>query len=332
MVVVATISPYGPAVAALPAVRYTIMELGPTGSTDSSIANAVNNAGVVVGYVQRNGGTPTAFRWADGRGVPLRGLIEGAASWANAVNDAGQVAGTAARANGYGFPMRWRSDGAITDLGGPSDNALGVGNGIDPAGRVVGGQRPSTSQGPLQGRLYERSGASVPLGTGLGVANAINIRGQVVGAPAYLWQNGAVTHLPPLVGGTVGEARAINTRGQIAGGASLISGEQRAVVWNGQSVRDLGTVNGIRYNRANGINAVGQIVGTADPMCTPCPSSRAWLWDTQGALVALDALIPQGSGWVLQQANGINDRGQIVGAGLHNGRLRAYLLTPVVHA
>ena len=43
-------------------------------------------------------------------------------------------------------------------------------------------------------------------------------------------------------------------------------------------------------------------------------------------------MIPAGSGWALQSANGINDRGQIVGTGLHNGHTRAYLLTPVFSA
>ena len=38
--------------------------------------------------------------------------------------------------------------------------------------------------------------------------------------------------------------------------------------------------------------------------------------------------IPAGSGWTLLGASGINEHGQIVGIGLHDGLLRACLLTP----
>src|SRR3954454_3323968 len=100
-----------------------------------------------------------------------------------------------------------------------------------------------------------------------------------------------------------------------------------AVRWEGTNPVGLGGVADIPHNTANAINAAGQIVGTADPLCTPCPAPRAWLWQA-GTFTLLDDLLPAGSGWSLQQANGINDRGQIVGAGLHNGHVRAYLLTP----
>jgi len=43
----------------------------------------------------------------------------------------------------------------------------------------------------------------------------------------------------------------------------------------------------------------------------------------------LSELIPAGRGWTLEEATAINDQGQIVGAGLHHGRKRAFLLTPI---
>jgi uncharacterized membrane protein len=335
LVAVAAVLAAGSTVVAAPAsaaprpARYSITELGPAGPGDLSVATAVSNAGVVVGYVIDTGGNPTATRWAAGTRTPLPGLVPGGASWANAVNDAGQVAGTAARSNGYGFPVRWAADGGVTDLGGPSNNALGQGNGIDPAGRVVGGQRPADSEGALRPRLYEVSGGVVALTSGDGVAYAVNARGQVVGAPAFLWERGRTTTLPGIAGSGGAEARAVNDRGQVAGDAAAPTGGLDAVVWSGGAVTDLGTIAGIPYNRANGINDRGQVVGTADPLCTPCAAPVAWLWNGGGSLVALDSLLPAGSGWTLRQANGVNDRGQIVGAGLHNGVLRAFLLTPV---
>jgi probable HAF family extracellular repeat protein len=42
----------------------------------------------------------------------------------------------------------------------------------------------------------------------------------------------------------------------------------------------------------------------------------------------LNDLIPADSGWVLSEAHGINDAGQIVGVGTVGGLFHAFLLTP----
>jgi probable HAF family extracellular repeat protein len=327
-----------PAAAATPA-RYTITDLGSLGTGDYSVATAVNNAGMVVGYSYATPFTPRAFRWSAGTLTDLGTEPGGSLSWAKAVNDAGQVAGIADRtAGGYGYPVRWSASGVLQDLGGPIVNRLGVGNGIDPAGRVVGGQRPADSEGNPIAILYDQAGNQTLLGNppeSLGAANGINVRGQIVGNPAFLWQNGTVAFLPGFPGSTVGEtATAINVSGQIVGSAGVGFGSQ-ATLWKGAgsaAVTDIGTVDGIQYSEAKAINAAGQVVGTADPGCSPCVAPRAWIWQAGSTITPLDTLIPGGSGWTLQQANGINDRGQIVGAGLHNGHTRAYLLTPAFSA
>ena len=46
----------------------------------------------------------------------------------------------------------------------------------------------------------------------------------------------------------------------------------------------------------------------------------------EGRMQDLNDLIPSGSGWVLEEARAINDRGQIVGFGTFQGRTRAFLL------
>jgi probable HAF family extracellular repeat protein len=316
-----------PAASGATAAHYTIMDLGSLGTGDASVAKGVNNAGVVVGYSNPTTVTVHGFRWSSGVLTDLGTLPGGLFSWANAINDAGQIAGTADRPPvSYGYPVRWSASGAITDLGGTIDNELGVGNAIDPSGQVAGGQRPADSEGNPLGTLYRADGSRVDLGPSLGVANGINAAGQVVGEPSYIWRNGAVTFLPGFPGTGSTRATAINISGTVVGSAGAGQSDQ-AVRWEGTNPVGLGGVPGILHNTANAINAAGQIVGTADPLCTPCPAPRAWLWQA-GTFALLDDLIPAGSGWSLQQANGINDRGQIVGAGLHNGHLRAYLLTP----
>ena len=48
-----------------------------------------------------------------------------------------------------------------------------------------------------------------------------------------------------------------------------------------------------------------------------------------GKMQDLNRLIPRGSGWTLGDARAINDKGQIVGDGQHDGKQRAFLLTPI---
>jgi hypothetical protein len=43
----------------------------------------------------------------------------------------------------------------------------------------------------------------------------------------------------------------------------------------------------------------------------------------------LNSLLEPNSGWILRDAQGINEKGQIVGFGEFEGESRAYLLTPV---
>ncbi len=330
----AALSAQLPAGAVTPAARYTIVDLGSLGTGDYSVATAVNNAGVVVGYSQVTPNVQHAFKWTAGTLIDLGVEPGGATSRANAINDAGQVAGAADRQNGgYAYPVRWSAAGVLQDLGGPITNRLGAAYGIDPLDRVVGGQRPANTEGPPNAILYDQAGNPTALGNppdSLGFANGINARGQVVGNPAFIWQAGTVTFLPGFPSGPGGAetANAINISGVVVGSASLASGAQIATEWINRIPQSIGTVDSIQYSQANAINAAGQVVGTADPLCSPCVAPKAWFWQQGGTITALDTLLPAGSGWTLQQANGINDRGQIVGTGLHNGHQHAYLLTP----
>ena len=58
-------------------------------------------------------------------------------------------------------------------------------------------------------------------------------------------------------------------------------------------------------------------------------TAHALLWEN-GTMINLQDQIPADSGWVLRQALGINDQGQIAGFGVHEGKIRAFLLTPTI--
>jgi probable HAF family extracellular repeat protein len=57
--------------------------------------------------------------------------------------------------------------------------------------------------------------------------------------------------------------------------------------------------------------------------------SSPFLWTKQKGMQDLNNLIPPKSGWVLEYAASINNRGQITGSGTINGETHAFLLTPI---
>jgi hypothetical protein len=48
-----------------------------------------------------------------------------------------------------------------------------------------------------------------------------------------------------------------------------------------------------------------------------------------GGMRSLDSLVDPSSGWALQEVTDINNSGQIVGWGLHDGLQHAYLMNPI---
>ena len=74
------------------------------------------------------------------------------------------------------------------------------------------------------------------------------------------------------------------------------------------------------------VNDNDQVVATG--VTSKASDSRALLWQN-GAPVDLNKLVRGGRGWVLQEATGINNKGQIVGIGSYRNTTHAFLLTPI---
>lgn len=141
---------------------------------------------------------------------------------------------------------------------------------------------------------------------------------------------GRIIDLGELPGGLSGSvATDINLQGQVVGYSYAATGV-RAFLWQHGRMQDLGDLpGGIDYSRANGINLFGQVVGYSYVE----DGTRAVLWQQGMGMRDLNELIdpndPLKPVTLLREANAINDRGQIVGDALINGRPRAFLLTPV---
>ena len=136
-----------------------------------------------------------------------------------------------------------------------------------------------------------------------------------------------MTDLGTLKGGPVSAATAINDLGQVVG-YSFTSGYQsiEAFLWkDGVGMISLGTLGG-NYSDAEDINNLGQIVGFSSKTNSG-QDTYAFLWEG-GVMSDLNSLISEDSGWLLTEARGINNTGQIVGSGYIDNQLHAFLLTP----
>lgn len=289
-------------------------DLGNTNALGGSTAYGINNSGQVVGsatyyYDIGNGSPPITIyssffyngvstsysnaTFADGQPV------------ATGINDSGVITGTAGSGGGHAYSS---VAGDIGTLGGP----FSYGNAINSSGQIVGYSYTSdfynsanSSYAP-HAFLYS-AGSMTDLGTLGGVtsiANAINDSGQIVGGSnilgdtslyAFLYSGGSMTNL-----GIVGEAYDINNSGQIVGGT--IGG---AFVYSA----GITTILGSGGFSAFGINDSGQIVGGVW-------GGGAFLY-SDGVMTDLNSLIDPSSGWVITDAQDINNSGQIAANG-HN--------------
>jgi probable HAF family extracellular repeat protein len=256
------------------------------------------------------------------------------------INSSGEIVGTGAFPDGE-FNGFLYTNGQVTNLGsfiGRGSNAFG----INDSGQIVGvssainkDQNGNTLPYlPPHAFLYSR-GQMVDIGTlgGNGAfAFAINNSGQIVGYSttlgdsanhAFLYENGSFRDLGTL-GGTNSEARAINASGLVVGGAYNSAQVWHAFLYHAGQMTDLGTLPGYSSSFAFSINSSGQVVGTCSTAGSPL---KAFLY-SNGTMVDLNSLITPNSGWVLEEAASINDLGQIVGYGVHDGRLGGFLLMP----
>jgi probable HAF family extracellular repeat protein len=309
----------------------TITDLGTLGGTDSSAA-AINALGQVTGYSPTGMGDIHPFLWQDGQMTDL-GILAIYDSFGTGLNNAGQVVGYGLTQD-FTYHAFLAADGTVTDLGtlgGMNSSAYG----INDAGQIVG--YAATAAGASHAFLYQ-DGSMTDLGT-LGndsdysQANGINNASQVIGVSstpaspqrAFLWQDGSMTDLGTL-GGNDSYASAINDVGQVAGTSAVDAlGTRHAFLYSGGGMIDLGVLTGFSHaSFATALNNAGQVVGYSTTQNYDI--QHAFLWQ-DGQMTDLNDLLSSNEGWELTAATGINDQGQIVGMGIHNGFFRGYLLT-----
>lgn len=336
-------APSGPVAAQRRALQtYSLTDLGTLGGT-SSEASAVNNLGDVVGSSITAAGVYHAFLYRNATLFDLGTLPGGTESRGTAINDYGDVVGYSG-VNAYGPQFReytqgfvWQN-GAMRALGAlycpcsfnvryGTSRAFAVSN----SGSVAGDSQ--TVRGETfrhafvwQENLMHDLGAQLnALETSL--AYGINDINEVVGVVnnrAFLARDGGGRDVGVLPGHITSVARAVNNKGQVVGTSVRPDGISRAFLWDRPTMTDLGVLPGDLSSEAQAINVDGDIVGRSGN--AGLSTSRAVLW-REGAAIDLN-ILAAAPGWILSAATGINDVRQIVGVGVRDGRIRAFLLTP----
>lgn len=308
----------------------------------------INDAGQIAGNIAPKDGQKAshAIIWKDGSLTEISDTPLGLEFYSFSINRAGNLAG-GLHAGASEHAAVWRNS-SITDLDSDESRKSYTSRAtcINTDGRVVGwsfitGSDPTAT-------LWD-NGTVVDLGAsikkeGYSEAHAINdnvsIVGRfdelaktqsgrkVLGSHAFVWQANNVRMLPT-IGGRNASADGINDRGQIVGwsnikastGYAFISAAH-ATLWDANGAIDLGGLSGFTRTSAVAINNAGQIVGSADnPPAGPVGSldtgdHHALYWDVKRRMVDLNQYLPRRlseAGWVLIEANGINEAGVIVG-------------------
>lgn len=315
---------------------YEITDLAGLDGSDAR-ANSVNEWGMAAGYANLDGNQERqAMVWAFGQALPL-GTFGGRNSsvlWPGQ-NDTGLVVGIAQTSKPQKRGDGWSCRGFFPEPDASRFTCLGF---AWESGRM---QRLPT------------------LGGDNSFATGSNNRRQVVGwaentTPddtcivkgdrqfrAVVWDLDAdrTIELPPFGSDPTSAATAINDRGQVVG----ISGDcdqsigrlsaRHAVLWENDTVVDLGNLGSPSWNTPTAINRRGDmIVGFANAAgATPAsPRLRAFLWTSRDGVCAklpgtnlcdLGTLDPGGTA----QAWSVNDRGQVVGTSCLGASCRAFL-------
>ena len=334
---------------------YTITDIGVLKGDNESSGFSINNLGEVVGCsdVKNLEGYPCtglvagqhAFSWTRSGGMKNLGTLPGATvSGAIGVNDSGIVVGYSNVKGQIATnfkAVQWSSSGSISNLGTLSGGSSSTAFQINSAGEVAGDSFLSSGVVNATKWTNKKINNLGALSKAIFTAGlALNDNGHIVGesvfgygppfaSHGFLWNGSTMKDLGTLTGGVTSMANAINTAGVIVGQSDGTStrGHWHAVMWNtSDKIQDLGVLAGGNYSVAFGINDSNVVVGYGNLSNN---AAHAMVWTSKGGMRDLNSLIPAGSGWVLINANAINNLGQITGYGLKRGYNHAFLLTPV---
>jgi uncharacterized membrane protein len=323
---------------------YSVKQIGPLPGDIGGSGLGINNSGSVIGLSEFD----TAFHWTAGSIVALPALPGAAESYAEHITDDGIVLGyslwhSIARQEAVAWSP---SGGGFVALGlgmAPGDNfssARGMGKGVI-AGCSDGGivTRPVVWLPPVQPPgAYTLVLLPLLAGDYAGIANGVDSTGRAYGFTAnavraqptrWTLVNGVwnVVNLGTLAPNYSSEVNAVAPNSLAVGYCiSPATGVEHAVLWESTGIADLGALNpGWRAN-AEGVNNLGDVVGSSGSIAF----DTAWVRPkSTGVMVDLETRLPAGTSWDLSSASDIADDGRIIATGYNGIGEQALLLTPV---
>jgi probable HAF family extracellular repeat protein len=301
---------------------YTITNLGSLGGS-FGIAEDINERGAVVGFSKTaNNEASHAFLYERGKMTDL-GSPGGTPSTAEGINDHGAVVGVLKPSPGslqldrFLYRQGRKTDLGRFDLSSSPFSGIKINN----RGDLIGFPLSNGNASLL------RHGRTIDLGSLLGLgsaARALNNGAEVVGVSAIAWvpgtgaadkpkfivqaflyRHGTMTNLGTL-GGAESGANGINDRGSVVGFASTAGQVPHAFLYRHGRMFDLSTLGGAA-SEATAINNQGVVVGRS---LTSDSVSHGFVY-RHGRMIDLNSQVPANSGYVITNAEDINNRGQI---------------------
>lgn len=318
---------------------YSITDLGALTGNSFSYASGINDSGQVIlnsGFEDSH-----AFVYSSNQLTEISPLPGDDAIAVSGINNFGQIVGNSVKSTTGNNNVFIYSNGITQSLG-----VEGIPYAINDSGQVVGG----TGGGgifpelafPYGAAFLYSGGTTSILNTNLEtnyIAYGMNNLGKAVGifgspSRAFSYDDGLITDLGTLPGDNYSSAEDINDLDQIVG-VSAPSGVNDGTAFLYSTATGMTSLGRLypddTYSVALGINNKGQVVGWSGYNPSFYSDSgigiSAFLY-SNNVMQDLNSLIATDSEFVITQAQAINERGQIAGAGVVNGELHAVLLTP----
>jgi probable HAF family extracellular repeat protein len=316
---------------------YVVTDLGVLPSGTSSNGVAINTAGQITGNANTGNSSAHAYVTTVGAGqLTDLGTLGGTTSFGVAINNHGVIVGESAVSGSQTVAMSVTAPGTMQAFQLLTGWTNSFATGINDSGQVAG---YATIAGGVDRAFFGTVGGTpTQMGT-LGGANSlafgINGQGVVVGysdtssggTHAFTAINGVMTDLGGLGASNTSFGMAINDSGLVVGYGGIAGAYHAFVATGPNSLVDLSTLTGSGQSFAYGVDSAGDIVGTSSAVGGGSHAFIVLAHTTQ--MLDLNLLLQNGAGWVLSQADGINNQGQIVGTGTLNGQVHAFVLTPV---
>ncbi len=306
---------------------YSATEITFPGS-ESSMASGINNNGDVVGGYF-SGSIMYAFAHVDGKYHSIDGTK------ATSINDDQVVVGFKDAVRGFHQPFRWTlENGCDRDFMSRAPSSLGRAMHINNKGQIAVQGR---DRGPIGLRCNPNGTVDAMGGTIDGyfikfpaLPAVISEKGAIIGAMQtgdnvehqVIWFEGKYKTIPE-VAQRDGFLIDINSNHDVVGEMTNDKSQTVAFFWNQKEVELLGTFGG-RKSGALAVSDLGVVVGYA---ANQNEQDHGFVW-IDGDMQDLNLLVELEDGWVIEEANDVNNKGQISAVARKGTKYKGLLLTP----